>query len=179
MSTDFDQRRVIDSDSLVAGKIPPQDVEAEKAVLGAMLLDRHAVSPAIELLQPDYFYSNANQRIFDAMLGLYTKNVEIDVITLREELRRVGDLENVGGSAYLNDLVSSVVSSANIEAHSQIVAEKYMLRTLITSMSQNIQKCFDNREDAFGLIDEVEREYLQSFRSAPEEGDGASAAGDP
>ena len=163
MATDFDQKRIgnFGSDNLVGGRIPPQDVEAEKAVLGAMLLDKHAVSPAIELLQPDYFYSNANEKIFGAMLGLYTKNTEIDVITLREELRRTGDLENIGGSAYLNELVSSVVSSANIEAHSQIVAEKYMLRTLITTMSQNVQKCYDNREDTFGLIDEVERDIFK------------------
>ena len=105
MATDFDQRREIDSDNLVAGKIPPQDVEAEKAVLGAILLDRHAVSPAIELLQPDYFYSNANQKIFAAMLSLYSRNTEIDVITLREELRRVGDLDNVGVTPQTGDFV--------------------------------------------------------------------------
>ncbi|MCL4540716.1 MAG: replicative DNA helicase, partial [Bacteroidetes bacterium] len=86
---------------------------------------------------------------------------EIDVITIREELRRTDHLETVGGSAYLNELVSTVVSSANIEVHSQIVAEKYMLRSLITTMSQNIQKCYDNREDTFGLIDEVERDIFK------------------
>lgn len=163
MATDFDQKRLRDfePESALGGKIPPQDTEAEKAVLGAMLLDKHAVSPAIELLQPDFFYSKANERIFAAMLELYTRNVEIDVITIREELRRNGHLDNIGGSAYLNDLVSSVVSSANIEAHAQIVAEKHMLRTLINTMSQNVQKCFDNREDAFGLIDEIERDIFK------------------
>lgn len=163
MATDFDQKRLRDfePESASGGRIPPQDVEAEKAVLGAMLLDKHAVSPAIELLQPDYFYSTANEKIFGAMLDLYARNVEIDVITLREELRRTAHLENIGGSAYLNELVSSVVSSANVEAHAQIVAEKYMLRSLITTMSQNVQKCFDNREDAFGLIDEIERDIFK------------------
>jgi len=165
MATDFDQERVRNFDTGVesqsTGRIPPQDTEAEKAVLGAMLLDKHAVSPAVELLQPDYFYSTANEKIFGAMLQLYTRNVEIDVITVREELRKNGTLENIGGSAYLNDLVSSVVSSANIEAHAQIVAEKYMLRTLIATMSQNVQKCYNNREDAFGLIDEVERDIFK------------------
>ncbi len=163
MATDFDQKRLRDfePESASGGRIPPQDVEAEKAVLGAMLLDKHAVSPAIELLQPDYFYSTANEKIFGAILDLYARNVEIDVITLREELRRTAHLENIGGSAYLNELVSSVVSSANVEAHAQIVAEKYMLRSLITTMSQNVQKCFDNREDAFGLIDEIERDIFR------------------
>ncbi len=165
MATDFEQRKTRDftqgTDNLTGGRIPPQDTEAEKAVLGAMLLDRHAVPPAIELLQPEYFYSTANERIFGAMLELYTRNQEIDVITIREELRRTGHLETVGGSAYLNELVSSVVSSANVEAHSQIVAEKYMLRSLIATMSQNIQKCYDNREDTFGLIDEVERDIFK------------------
>lgn len=163
MATDFEQKNLRDfvPESASGGRIPPQDVEAEKAVLGAMLLDKHAVSPAIELLQPDYFYSIANEKIFAAMLELYTRNVEIDVITIREELRRTGHLDNIGGSAYLNELVSSVVSSANVEAHAQIVAEKHMLRTLITTMSQNVQKCFDNREDAFGLIDEIERDIFK------------------
>ncbi len=163
MATDFEQKQLRDfqPESASGGRIPPQDVEAEKAVLGAMLLDKHAVSPAIELLQPDYFYSMANEKIFGAMLELYTRNVEVDVITIREELRRTGHLENIGGSAYLNELVSSVVSSANVEAHAQIVAEKHMLRTLITTMSQNVQKCYDNREDAFGLIDEVERDIFK------------------
>ncbi len=163
MATEFDQKRLRDfqPEGTQGGRIPPQDSEAEKAVLGAMLLDKHAVSPAIELLQPDYFYSTANEKIFGAMLELYTRNIEIDVITIREELRRTGHLENTGGSAYLNELVSSVVSSANVEAHAQIVAEKYMLRTLITTMSQNVQKCFDNREDAFGLIDEIERDIFK------------------
>jgi len=163
VSTDFEQRRpvVLDSENLVGGRIPPQDVEAEKAVLGAMLLDKHAISTAIELLQPDYFYSTANEKIFNAMVSLYSRNTEVDVITVREELRKSGQLENIGGSAYLNELVSSVVSSANIEAHSQIVAEKYMLRILISTMSQSVQKCYDNREDAFGLIDEVERDIFK------------------
>ncbi len=165
MATDFEQRNLRDFDtgveSVVAGRIPPQDVEAEKAVLGAILMDKHAIPPAIELLQPDYFYSKSNERIFAAILALYSKNTEVDVITVREELRRSGQLENVGGSVYLNELVSSIVSSANIEAHAQIVAEKYMLRSLIATMSQNIQKCYDNREDAFGLIDEVERDIFK------------------
>jgi replicative DNA helicase len=163
MATEFDQKglREFVPESTSGGRIPPQDVEAEKAVLGAMLLDKHAVSPAIELLQADFFYSTANEKIFGAMLELYSRNVEIDVITLREELRRTGHLENIGGSAYLNELVSTVVSSANVEAHAQIVAEKYMLRSLITTMSQNVQRCFDNREDAFGLIDEIERDVFK------------------
>lgn len=163
MTTEFDEKsvRAFGTVNAQGGRIPPQDTEAEKAVLGAMLLDKHAVSPAIELLQPDYFYSTANEIIFGAMLELYTRNIEIDVITLREELRRTNHLENVGGSAYLNELVSTVVSSANVEAHAQIVAEKYMLRSLINTMSQNVQKCFDNREDAFGLIDEIERDIFK------------------
>ncbi len=165
MATDFDQRGIksfeSSTENLVGGRIPPQDVEAEKAVLGAMLLDKHAISPAIELLQADYFYSAANEKIFGSMIALYSRNTEINVITVREELRKSGQLENIGGSAYLNELVSSVVSSANIEAHAQIVAEKYMLRSLIFTMSHNVQKCYDNREDAFGLIDEVERDIFR------------------
>jgi replicative DNA helicase len=169
MTTDFGQKSIRNfaataedrSQNSIGGRIPPQDIEAERAVLGAMLLDKHAISSAVELLQPDYFYSNANEKIFEAMISLYSRNADIDIITVREELRKKGQLDDIGGSPYLNDLVSSVVSSANIEAHAQIVAEKYMLRTLIRTMTQGIQKCYDNREDAFGLIDEVERDIFK------------------
>ena len=82
MATDFEQRNLRDFDtgveSVVAGRIPPQDVEAEKAVLGAILMDKHAIPPAIELLQPDYFYSKSNERIFAAILALYSKNTEVE-----------------------------------------------------------------------------------------------------
>ncbi|MGC8594299.1 MAG: replicative DNA helicase [Candidatus Kryptoniota bacterium] len=168
MATSFDEPRKIDAIRIGTpvnreseAKVPPHDIDAEKAVLGAMLLDKHAVPVAVELLQPDYFYSTANEKIFAAMVELYARNTEIDVITVREELKKEGYLENIGGSPYLNELVTSVVSSANIEAHAQIVAEKYMLRRMIISMSYSIHRCYDNREDAFSLIDDIEREIFK------------------
>jgi replicative DNA helicase len=168
MATNFDEQRKMDAilmgaaaDREPAARIPPHDIDAEKAVLGAMLLDKHAVPVAIELLQPDYFYSTANEKIFATMVELYSKNTEIDVITVREELKKKGYLDNIGGSPYLNELVTSIVSSANIEAHAQIVAEKYMLRRMIISMSSNIHRCYDNHEDAFSLIDDIEKEIFK------------------
>jgi Replicative DNA helicase len=97
MATNFDEQRKMDAilmgaaaDREPAARIPPHDIDAEKAVLGAMLLDKHAVPVAIELLQPDYFYSTANEKIFATMVELYSKNTEIDVITVREELKKKG-----------------------------------------------------------------------------------------
>ncbi len=148
-------------------RIPPQDAETEKSVLGSILMDAaYALLPARELLQPESFYSTAHGKIFDAMLELHGAGTAIDVITVREQLRKSGHLEDVGGFAYLNELIQSVVSSANIGAHCQIVAEKCMLRRIIDSNRRILGQCYDGSADAFELIDTERKELdkLLSFR---------------
>lgn len=148
-------------------RIPPQDVEAEKSVLGSILMDaQFALPSARELLQPESFYSTANAKIFHAMLELHNTGNPIDTITVREELRKTGQLEDTGDSAYLNELIQSVVSSANIEAHCQIVAEKYMLRSLMDANMRVLGQCYDGSADVFELIDTErgELDKLLSFR---------------
>ncbi len=155
MSAEFEQ----------GGHIPPQDIEAERAVLGAILLSpTDALTVARELLQPESFYSTANGTAFQAMLELQNAGTAVDVITVREALRKRGKLENVGGSAYLNEVVNSVVSTVNIEAHCQIVAEKFMLRSIIESNTDNIQQCYNGGGDPFALADS-QREQLDKLLS--------------
>ncbi len=136
-------------------RIAPQDIEAEKAVLGAILLDRSALPVALETLKPDYFYSTAHEKIFAAMLRLHQDGKDVDAVSLRHELKKSKDLEKVGGSPYLNELVSSVVSSANIEAHCQIVAEKYVRRVTITTLSSTLEAAYDESRDTFDIVNEM------------------------
>lgn len=151
------------SDIETDGRIPPQDVEAEKSVLGSLLLDPTNSLPVVrELLQPSAFYSRANEKVFAAILELHDSGQTVDVITTREALRKRSDLEEIGGSAYLNELVNSVVSTANVEAHSQIVAEKYLLRTIIERNSRSIQQCYGGQSDPFQIADE-QRDLLEQL----------------
>ena len=112
-------------------RIPPQNVEAEQAVLGAMLIDRSAVIAATEKLDAEDFYRDTHRLIFEAMVNLNRANKEVDVITLDEELRRMKKLEEAGGIQYILSLPNLVATAANIEYHVGIVAEKALGRKLI------------------------------------------------
>src|SRR5688500_16055758 len=114
------------------GRVPPQDLEAERAVLGSILLDTEAVYVAIDSLQPDDFYRPAHQHIFTAIIELTTKSEPIDVVTLSARLESKGQIESVGGLAALVGLSESVPTSANIKHYADLVRKKSMLRKLIT-----------------------------------------------
>ena len=111
--------------TMVFGKVPPQARELEEAVLGAIMLEKTAFDTVIEILKPECFYGEANQRIFNAMKTLAEKSLPIDLLTVVEELKLKEDLEFVGGPYYVSKLTNAVVSSANIEAHSRIVLQKF------------------------------------------------------
>src|SRR3990172_3235102 len=106
------------------GRVPPQAVDVEMAVLGAMMLEKGALAKAIEILDDAAFYKPAHQRIFTAMVTLFERNEPVDLITLIEELRRRGELEKIGGEYYLTELTTKVTSAANVEYHAHIVLEK-------------------------------------------------------
>ena len=116
-------------------RIPPQNVEAEQAVLGAMLLSHDAVIVAMEKLQSQDFYRDVHRIIFEAMEHLHRENKEIDVITLPDELKRMKKLDDVGGLEYVLNLPNLVGSAANIEYYANIVAEKALARNLISTCS--------------------------------------------
>ena len=117
--------------NLQQGKIPPQALELEEAVLGAMLIDKKGVDEVIDILQPDAFYKISHQLIFDAIYQLFQGSQPIDLLTVSSELRKKGKLEAVGGEFYLVQLSQRVASSAHIEFHARIILQKFIQRSLI------------------------------------------------
>lgn len=142
-------------------RIPPQNVEAEQAVLGAMMLDHNAVIAAMEKLTPNDFYREVHRTIFEAMEHLHHENKEIDVITLPEELRRMKKLDDVGGIEYILSLPNLVATAANIEYHANIVAEKALARNLITTCTDLTASAYDGEKEPEDLLDDAERKILQ------------------
>ncbi len=139
-------------------RVPPQDVEAERSVLGAMLLDSRAIGKVLEILDESAFYRPAHRRIFNAVVNLWQRKEDsIDAITLADELRRNGDFEGVGGATYIAGLLDAVASSAAVEFHAQILKEKSILRRMIEVSTEIIANAYDGRDDAADLLDQAER----------------------
>ncbi len=152
---------VLSEDLLEKGaRVPPQALEVEKSVLGAMLLDREAVGIAIESIDERIFYREAHRKIYLAMVTLFEKNEPIDVITLSDELKKRDELEDIGGTYYLTELAAMVPSSANIEYHLNIIRDKSILRQLIVTCSGIIKSAYDESDDAEKLLDTAEGEVL-------------------
>jgi replicative DNA helicase len=147
---------VKDIKSLNLEKIPPQNLEAEMAVLGSMLLSEEAIAQAIEILEPDYFYKEGHQKVYQAVIDLYSRNRAADLVTLIEELKKLNLLEEVGGAAYLTNLTSVVPTAANIVHYSNIVKEKAILRGLIQQATQIISESYDAQGDVDALLDKAE-----------------------
>ncbi|WP_370842633.1 replicative DNA helicase [Megasphaera sp.] len=142
-------------------RIPPQSVEAEQAVLGAMLLSHDAVIVAMEKLQSQDFYRDVHRIIFEAMEHLHRENKEIDVITLPDELKRMKKLDDVGGLEYVLNLPNLVGSAANIEYYANIVAEKALARNLISTCTELTTEAYDGQKETEALLDDAERRILQ------------------
>ena len=142
------------------GKVPPQSIDMEEAVLGAIMLEKEAVITILDILRPDYFYKEANRKIFKAVLDLSTKECPVDLFTVTEELRAQGELDIIGGPVYLATLTSKVVSAANVEYHARIVAQKYIQRELIRVSSEILGKAFDDSIDVTDLLDFSENELF-------------------
>ena len=148
-----------------SGRVPPQAVDVEQSVLGAMLIEREAIPKAIEILNTEAFYSNKHRHIFDGILRLFERGNPVDLITLSEELKRREELETIGGSYYLSELTSNVASAANVEYHARIIAEKALLRGMIETMTQLIGEAYDAGADAFELLDEAESQIFSLSES--------------
>jgi replicative DNA helicase len=139
----------------------PWSNEAEQAVLGAMLLDQDAALRAVELLDDTLFYREAHRRLFRAIKRLVERRVVIDHVTLRDELQRTGELESVGGEAYLGELLDVAVTTANLEAHAAIVREKAVLRQLIEASTAIVSQAYQGSMPASDLLDEAESKIFQ------------------
>lgn len=143
---------------LNTGKLPPQNLEAEQWVLGALILDSDALPQAMEILESDEdFYKDSHKRIYKAMLELFNKGEPIDIITLSEYLKKSNELDLVGGITYLSFLANNILTSANIRYHSKIVKEKAILRRLLSSATQIITKVYDDELEADEMVDYAEK----------------------
>ena len=143
-------------------RLPPQNIEAEHSVIGAVLLDNEAIAAAIENLSPNDFYRDAHKKIFASMLELYEKNEPIDLITLTEQLNKNEQLEEIGGASYLSSIVNLVPTSANIRYHAKIVKEKSILRNLISTATEIITTCYDAEGDVHELLDGAETKIFRT-----------------
>src|SRR3954447_3624119 len=151
----------IDLSTMVYGKVPPQAKDLEEAVLGAIMLEKSAFDTAIEILKPECFYVDAHQRIYRSMQSLQQKSQPIDILTVVEELRSKEELEMVGGPYYVTRLTNSVVSSANIEAHSKIILQKFIQRELIRISGEIIGDAYEDSADVFDLLDDAEAKLFE------------------
>ena len=155
----------------VFDRTPPYSLEAETAVLGGMLIDRDAVSRAIEVLNETMFYREANRRLFRSMSRLYERGDVIDVITISDELKKTAELDAAGGFDYLAALVDAVPTAANLEYHARIVREKALLRRLVESASHIIRDAYDQGErDVEEILDQAEARIFQVAESHKREG---------
>ncbi len=142
-------------------RVPPQALDAERSVLGGVLLDPEAATKAVEIVSPETFYRPAHQSIFKGMVRLFEKREPIDVTTLSDELRKSGDLEAVGGSTALTDLVDSTPTAANIEHYARIVLDKYILRQLIRASTAIAEDAFAASEEADTILDVAEQRIFK------------------
>ncbi|HMK44394.1 MAG TPA: replicative DNA helicase [Dissulfurispiraceae bacterium] len=138
-------------------KLPPQNLEAEESVLGAIIFDNEAFPKAVELVSAEDFYKESHRRIYRAMIDLFERNEPIDIVTLPDALRRNGDLEAIGGVPYLSRLANSVPTSANVHYHAKLVREKALLRSLIQTSTDIIMRIYEDTSDAEEMVDEAEK----------------------
>jgi len=150
-----------DLSTMIYGKVPPQAKDLEEAVLGAIMLEKGAFDTVIEILKPECFYVDPHQRIFRAMQGLANKSQPIDILTVVEELRSREELDLVGGPYYVTKLTNAVVSSANIEAHSRIILQKFIQRELIRISGEIISDAYEDSTDVFDLLDQAESKIYE------------------
>lgn len=138
-------------------KLPPQHIEAEQSVLGGILIENDAINRVTEILDADDFYRDAHRKIFNALINLSERDEPADLITLTNELRKIDQLDAIGGASYLASLIDSVPTAANIEYYAKIVKEKAILRKLIQASTEIITQSYEDRGDVEGFLDEAER----------------------
>ena len=141
----------------VTGLVPPQDLDAEKSIIGAIMIDRDAIISIAQVIKPEHFYKEAHSDIFSAMFTLYENREPIDLITLTAQLKKKGVFDNIGGAAYLAELASAVPTAANIAQYAQIIRDHFIKRQLITASSKSSQAAFDETADVRSILDAAEQ----------------------
>jgi replicative DNA helicase len=143
------------------GRVPPQAIDMEEAVLGAIMLEKEAIITVIDILKPESFYKDVHQKIYESIMSLNLRELPVDLYTVTEELRSTDELDNIGGPVYLTQLTSKVVSAAHVEFHAKIVAQKFIQRELIRVTSEIQNRAFDDSNDINELLDYSENELFQ------------------
>ena len=154
-------RQEVDGGALLYGKVQPQALPLEEAVLGAIMVDKDGLSSVIEILRPESFYKDAHNEIYAVMLDLFEKSQPIDLLTVHEGLKKAKKLDIVGGVNYLLDLTNKVASAANVEYHARLVAQKFIQRELIRVSTVTIQDSYSDEKDVFELLDEAEQNLYE------------------
>ncbi len=154
-------KRGEDLSNYVFGKLQPQAIPLEEAVLGALMLDKDALSIVIDIIRAESFYTEAHQAIYKAMLALFEKSQPVDLLTVTEQVKKQGELEKIGGPYYLVELTNRVASSANIEYHARIIAQKHIQRELIRVSTDVIRDAYEDTTDVFDLLDKAEQGLFQ------------------
>ncbi len=146
---------------LETGKLQPQAIDLEEAVLGALMLEKNAITIVADILKPESFYKPSHVQIFQVIKDLFSTAQPIDILTVTAELRKRGELETVGGAYYITSLTNRVASAANIEYHSRIIAEKFIQRELIRISTEIQRDAFEDSSDAFELLDSAEKKLFE------------------
>ena len=141
-------------------RVPPQNVEAEQSVLGAMLIEREAISRATEILRPEDFYREAHRLIYNSIMQLYNKNEAVDLITITEQLKKEDKLEAVGGISFVTSLANSMPTAANVTYHAKIVEEKALLRQLINAATYIAGMGYEATDEVLNILDSAEKTIL-------------------
>ncbi|WP_435625126.1 replicative DNA helicase [Flagellimonas sp.] len=147
--------------SLERGKIPPQAVDLEEVVLGAMMIDKKGVDEVIDILHPEVFYKEAHKFVYEAIFKLFESSEPVDLLTVSAQLKKDGKLEVVGGDFYLIKLTQKVASSAHIEFHARIILQKYIQRSLIKISNEIIEDAYNESTDVFDLLDSAEAKLYE------------------
>ena len=147
--------------SLEKGKIPPQAIDLEEVVLGAMMIDKKGVDEVIDILSPDAFYKEAHKHIFEAIFKLFENSEPVDLLTVSTQLKKDAKLDMVGGDFYLISLTQRVSSSAHIEFHARIILQKFIQRSLIKISNEIIEEAYDETKDVFDLLDTAEAKLYE------------------
>ncbi len=151
----------METKNLQIEKVPPQNIEAEIAVLGSMLIEEQAIAKAIELIDEEVFYREAHRMIFKTIAGLFNRNSVVDTVTIIDELRKNAQLDEVGGATYITGLTSSIPTAANIEYYAKIVKEKSIIRQLINKATEIVQDCYESASGADAILDKAESRIFE------------------
>lgn len=145
---------------MAEARIPPHDEQAEASVLGAILIDKDAISDVVDFLRPDFFYKDSHSFIYAAMMALFEKHEPLDIVTITAQLKKMEHYKDVGGATFLTELTNIVPTSANIEVYAKIVMDHYVKRRLIDSSAKIVESAFSDKGEAKFILDRAESEIL-------------------